>query len=531
MGKINEFFDRINQDHPLSAFTRLLNGNDKGQEKPVEYQYSNKPLSLYNISGEEIVELTPESKVNIKKKEGSNQIIVEAVNGQGVRSVITTCEAADDQNDLNEIDQMLKILVQNISRARRNGVEGLTVPINEYELVAYIQNRPSIEIDLDRLEEAINYRQRHEVLSDFISDLHQNKRVDIYTACNNIYNVEASNILKSEYQKYSNIKFYDLKENYNHMVFWNDEVILNNIKRSPEAVIIGIGLAGEKPMHAISVRNDRESSVIRKVSFLTDHTMNVREEMLNAQFLRHASGVEEVARTRNMSEEIKNKIILELAVAEAKYRYDDVRIHEFLRSILNIYYTETKMKLIRVPFNDPNLIMNLIPEASSGLLAEIKEEQIIYYGFDSAAKILVDEYGWIDMGYGRVGHDASRISMRIYEKQASETTIRARYISEMNQVLVANERRSATASYKYVKDVVLKYSDIGMDAEAQIGLLPEIPSINDPGYRVSITNIIKETLTKESPFRLFGEVRRRTKPKRIEAQTENRISESPIGYD
>ena len=195
------------------------------------------------------------------------------------------------------------------------------------------------------------------------------------------------------------------------------------------------------------------------------------------------------------------------------------------------YYTETKMKLIRVPFNDPNLIMNLIPEASSGLLAEIREEQIIYYGFDSAAKILVDEYGWIDMGYGRAGHDASRVSMRIYEKQASETTIRARYISEMNQVLVANERRSATASYKYVKEVVLKYSEIGLDDEAQIGLLQEIPSINDPGYRVSITNIIKETLTKESPFRLFGEVRRRVKPKKKKPETENGISESPIGYD
>ncbi len=504
MGKINDIFDKFSEDHPLSVFTRILNGSNKIDDAVISRNYSNQTLSLYNISGDEILELMPEDRVYVHNVDSSKQMAVVAVDGRGDKTVITACDVADNYNDQRELSQMLETLSQDIARARRNGAEGITVPINEYELVAYIRNRPSIEIDLDRLEDAINQHCRDEVLSDFVDDMHQNKRVDIYTAANNIYNMEAAQILKSSFDKFSNIHFYELRESYNHMVYWNNETILSNIKASPEAVIIGIGLAGEKPMHAISIRNDVNSSVVKKVSFMVGHAMNVREEMLDAQFTKHAVGIEDIARSRNMSEEIKNKVLLELAIAEARYRYDDLRINDFLKSVIKVYYTEGKMKLIRVPFNDPNLIMNLIPEAAVGLLVEVNDNQIIYYGVDSAAKLLIDEYRWIDMGYGRAGHDASHASMRIYEKQASEMTIRTRYISELNHVLVENENRSASVSYKYVRDVAEKYNEIGLDADAQIELLKEVPVINDPGYRVSIENIIKETLTKESPFRFLG---------------------------
>ncbi|WP_036608905.1 hypothetical protein [Oribacterium sp. P6A1] len=513
MGRFNDILDQFSDDNPLSMFTKILGGNVKDEDN-VRHSYGNQPLWIYDISGEEIKELQPEDRIYVRTDSVKNKILVEASDGEGKATVITACDVSQNANDQKEISNMMNTLVQDISRARRNGAEGITVPVNEYELVAYIRNRPSIEIDLDRLEDAINHHRKDEVLSDFVNDLHQNKRVDIYTAANNIYNAEAAHILKTEFAKFSNIHFYDLNESYNHMVYWNDEVILNNIKFSPEAVIIGIGLAGEKPVHAISIRNDIHSSVIKKISFMVNHAMNVREEMLDAQFVKHAMGIEEIARNRNMSEEVKNKVLIELAIAEAKYRYDDLRINEFLKAVIDVYYTEGQMKMVKVPFNDPNLIMNLIPDAMSGLLVEIGDNQIIYYGFDSSAKLLIDKYRWIDMGYGRAGHDASRANMKQFEKQASDMTLRTRYISEMNNVLIGNESRSANASYKYVRDVAVKYKDIGLDAENQIELLQEVPVINDPSYRTSIENIIKETITKESPFRMFGEIRKGAKPRK-----------------
>lgn len=513
MGRFNDILDQFSEDHPLSMFTKILNGSGKDEEAG-RHTYGNQPLGLYDISGEEIKEIQPEDRIHVRTDETKKKMFVEVIDAEGKNAVITVCDVSPNANDQKEISGMMNTLVQDISRARRNGAEGITIPVNEYELVAYIRNRPSIEIDLDRLEDAINHHRKDDVLTDFVNDLHQNKRVDIYTASNNIYNAEAAQIIKNEFSKFSNIHFYDLNESYNHMVYWNDEVILNNVKFSPEAVIIGVGLAGEKPMHAISIRNDIHSSVIRKTAFMVNHAMNVREEMLDAQFVKHARGIEEVARARNMSEEVKNKVLIELAIAEARYRHDEKKINEFLRAVIDVYYTEGQMKLIKVPFNDPNLIMNLIPDAMSGLLVEIGDDQIIYYGFDSSAKLLIDKYRWIDMGYGRAGHDASRANMKQYEKQASDMTLRTRYISEMNNVLIDNESRSANASYKYVRNVALKYKEIGLDAANQIELLQEVPVINDPSYKTSIENIIKETITKESPFRMFGEIRKGAKPRK-----------------
>jgi hypothetical protein len=52
-----------------------------------------------------------------------------------------------------------------------------------------------------------------------------------------------------------------------------------------------------------------------------------------------------------------------------------------------------------------------------------------------------------------------------------------------------------------------------MDAEMQIRMLHEVPELAEDNYRKSIENIIREVLTKESPFLNFGEIfsKKRTK--------------------
>ncbi|ETP72138.1 hypothetical protein UYO_1833 [Lachnospiraceae bacterium JC7] len=509
------FSDHFSEEHPFGVISKMFgSGNEKEEQQVVKRTYNVDPLVLYNISGEEIKELQPEDRVYVRKDDATKKITVETSASGGKSTVITACDISANENDQRELTAMLNTLVEDISRARRNGADGITVPVNEYELVAYIRNRPSIEIDLDRLEEAINQGQRDDVLTDFVGDLHKNKRVDVYTSLSNIYNVEATHILKDEFKNFSNIHFYELNANLNSMIYWNDETIVNNMKYSPEAIIIGIGLAGEKPQHAISIKNDIHSSVVRKAAIMVNHPMNVREEMLDAQFVDHAIGIEEIAKRRNMSEEVKNKVLIELAVAEARYRYDELRINDFLKSAINVFYTEGQMKLIKVPFDDEKLIRNLIPDAMTGLLVEVADSQIIFYGSESSAKLLIEKYQWSDLGYGRAGHDTTRQTMRQYEKQVSDMTVRSRFISETNKVLIENEGRSASASYKSVRDLAQKFNDIGLDAENQIELLREVPVINDPNYRVSIENIIKETLTKESPFRMFGEIRKGARPRR-----------------
>ena len=510
------FSDHFTEEHPFGKISKMFGGGNEKEEQPaVKHAHNVDPLVLYNISGEEIKELQSDDRVHIRKDDANKKITVEASESGGRNTVITMCDLAANDNDQRELTAMLNTLVEDISRARRNGADGITVPVNEYELVAYIRNRPSIEIDLDRLEDAINQGQRDEVLTDFVGDLHKNKRVDVYTALNNIYNVEATHILKEEFKNFSNIHFYELNESYsNSMVYWNDETIVNNMKYSPEAIIIGIGLAGEKPQHAISIKNDIHTSVVRKAAIMVNHHMNVREEMLDAQFVRNAIGIEEIAKRRNMSDEVKNKVLIELAVAEARYRYDEMRINEFLKAAINVFYTEGQMKLIKVPFDDEKLIRNLIPDAMTGLLVEVGDNQIIFYGSESSTKLLVEKYAWSDLGYGRAGHDTTRQTIRQYEKQVSDMTVRSRFISETNKVLTENEGRSANAAYKSVRDLAQKYNDIGLDAENQIELLSEVPGINDASYRVSIENIIKETLTKESPFRMFGEIRKGARPRR-----------------
>ena len=181
MGRFNDILDQFSEDHPLSMFTKILNGSGKDDEAE-RHTYGNQPLGLYDISGEEIKELQPEDRIHVRTDETKKKMFVEVIDAEGKNAVITVCDVSPNANDQKEISGMMNTLVQDISRARRNGAEGITIPVNEYELVAYIRNRPSIEIDLDRLEDAINHHRKDDVLTDFVNDLHQNKRVDIYTA-------------------------------------------------------------------------------------------------------------------------------------------------------------------------------------------------------------------------------------------------------------------------------------------------------------------------------------------------------------
>ena len=94
----------------------------------------------------------------------------------------------------------------------------------------------------------------------------------------------------------------------------------------------------------------------------------------------------------------------------------------------------------------------------------------------------------------------------MYEKQASEITVKINFVDSMSEVLQKNVGKSVSTSYKNVKELTEYYDSIGMDAEMQIQLLQDVPELAEENYRKSIENIIREVLTKESPFLSFGEI-------------------------
>ncbi len=503
----------------MGFFNKLFTDND---EITVEVEEFNTPkptynendkLTLYSISGEIVAELMPDTRVSIVPSSDKKQSTILAQFADGTTTTIMSCDMPEESSGRTELQKMMDAFISDIARARRNGSEGIRIPINEYELYAYIRNRPEIEVDLDKLEEMINAHQKSSILTDFVNDLQTNKRVDIYVATNNIYNVEAARILRNSYEKFSNIHFFDIDASYDVNIFWNNPTIVDNIRHAPDAVNVGIGVEGDKPPHTLSITNDLEDSVIAKAAFVTNHPMNVREEMLNAQYSSHAVGIMEIAKKRTMSKEVARKVMRELAIDEAKYRHSDSAIKQYVDAVNHASFTEGHMRRIRAPFNDLNLALNLCPDEKGGVLIEVGYEEIVFYGPERAAKALKDLHAWTDISPNLAGQKTDKDSYRMHEKQASEITGKIIFIDEMSEVLQKNLGKSISAAYKNVKNLAEHFNSIGMDAEMQIRMLHEVPELAEDNYRKSIENIIREVLTKESPFLNFGEIfsKKRTK--------------------
>jgi hypothetical protein len=171
------------------------------------------------------------------------------------------------------------------------------------------------------------------------------------------------------------------------------------------------------------------------------------------------------------------------------------------------------MRRIRAPFNDLNLALNLCPDEKGGVLIEVGYEEIVFYGPERAAKALKDLHAWTDISPNLAGQKTDKDSYYMHEKQASEITGKIIFIDEMSEVLQKNVGKSISAAYKNVKNLAEHFNSIGMDAEMQIRMLHEVPELAEDNYRKSIENIIREVLTKESPFLNFGEIfsKKRTK--------------------
>ena len=143
----------------MGFFNKLFTDNDEEvtvevdtSKKTQKPQYNeNDKLTLYSISGDVVVELMPDTKVSIVPSADKKHSSILAQASDGTTTTIMDCDMPEESTGRTELQKMMDAFVSDIARARRNGAEGIRIPINEYELFAYIRNRPEIEVDLDKL--------------------------------------------------------------------------------------------------------------------------------------------------------------------------------------------------------------------------------------------------------------------------------------------------------------------------------------------------------------------------------------------
>ena len=496
----------------MGFFKKFLNGAteyeaDIMEDEPDEEPEEDSKLTLQSISGKVIAELGRSDQVEYRNRKNEDEvsILVRRKDGESIKLI--SCGIPDSVSDQNELFHMMKMVTDDIGRARRNGAETIKIPTNEYDLYAYIRNRPSIDVDLDSLEKSIGTDTKSSVLTDFNSDMHSGKRVDIYFTLSSIYNEEAVRILRDVYAKYKNIHFKEIHLKDNNYAFWNNAEIQNQIRQDPSAALIGVGIIGAKPSHCLALVNDDQSSVIHKASVLANHQMTTREQLLEAQWVDHAAGVNRVGNKRRMSRDVIRKAIIELAIDEAKYRMPQSKIDVYADAVRALPQQNAGINLLKVPFMDKTLLKNMVPEIETCIVVEVAQRELYYYGKEHAIEMLKQQYHWKDGENGEAICDVVFPErLREYELQALAISLRQEYVTEMSALLASNKNLSVAKAYGNVKELVNKYSAKSLQMEDQIALLDLVENLKNENAKTSIENIIRETLTTESPFRSFGEL-------------------------
>lgn len=469
-------------------------------------------LTLYSISGREITTLSPYTQVLFLDSKEKKTVSIFYRDGEdGDVHTLLSCQTPESAKDKMELINMMRTLSEDIARARRNGVESIKVPINRYDLYAYIRNRPSIDLDLNKLESCLGTQRHYPIFDDFNHDIKTGKRVDIYTADNSVYNMEAIKILTAAYSRYQNVHFYELSNKTNGYVSWNHDMIVRVIKANPDAVIIGVGINGKKPNHCVSIMGDAHCSVIAKVSFLVGHFMNTREQMLNAQFNEHANGVLRIGKEKAMEEKVVDRAMMELAMEEARYRLPEGGIQKFVESVQKARQENAHSAEIHVPFHDSSLVMNLLPETRTGILVNVNMKKLYYYGNQEIINLLNSSYQWaIENPNTASVIVAPKQPVAYYEQQVEEITVRRKYIKEMNETLQENQKRSISASYQAISALARTYNRLGFSLEDQVNMLQHVPQLDNSDEMDSIVNILRECLSDEIPYQSFDDSYQRT---------------------
>jgi len=485
------------------------NQEEEADEKqPVteisDKKFAGNKLYVYNIEEELIATIDNETTISVTEdKNGNDNIMSLTVCHAGDKepAKLLSCKCSSVKAEHDELKKMMDILHNDMMKAFRNGIDVFVMPETDFDLYAYIKNRPSIDIDLEKLEAELLDSKATEVKNQFIQNIQQGKRVDIFVAKTDLYNVEAGIMLADAYRKYPSVYIHEIESHGKDEITWLNPQIESVIRANPSATYIGIGVTGIKPLNAISIVQEGSSSVIKKTGSLIGKQLNAREILLDAQASHHASGMLKVGQKRAMTREVVVKAIHNMAREAALYKVHEFLYDEFESAAQRASVVENGLYCARLPFNDTLLVKNYFPEASTGLLVVIKDKELYYYGREDTMALLTDHYGWNTFENGVVRRDFDNRDA-IYE--LSEVTVKLKYIDAINDILI--KQGNFKMSYNEISATAKKYeSDMNMDLDYQISLLKYVTALKGDEHRISsIKRIITEALTQESPFQHFG---------------------------
>ena len=467
-------------------------------EEPVEKQ----PLDLLSVKGDRISTVleTENIELLLEKEQGRIRLVQKNSGGEELKTLME-CPYAENADARKELTDMMTAVKKDIESAIEVGRTSLRIPESKYELFMYMRRRPSIPMDMDKLNRELSSGEARENVALFRSFLEKNPRINVYVGIYTLGQDTAYRILKQEWRMFSNVRFIVLENYEKKPISWSDPRIQESLKDSPNVASIGIGIKGDRPRYAIELRTEDLASSVKKAALLSHHLFNIREEMIDAQTQGFAKAMWELGAKRGKSEEFIRKTVEDLALEDACYRISETAAKEIVKKVQERGFNEGEdIGLFRVPVLDRRLLLNLLKKAENGFLVVDDAGQFQYYR-DMTGK-LVMQYGWEKDGCWYIapkGKEEKEI-----RAEAAKVLLEGKYLQALGKILMENRNCSVSDAYSNLKNFIVSYEKLGMGEGEQIETLGLARDFFPKENIEEIQTVIGEVLSEGSLYDNFG---------------------------
>ena len=122
-------------------------------EEPVEKQ----PLDLLSVKGDRISTVleTENIELLLEKEQGRIRLVQKNSGGEELKTLME-CPYAENADARKELTDMMTAVKKDIESAIEVGRTSLRIPESKYELFMYMRRRPSIPMDMDKLNRELS---------------------------------------------------------------------------------------------------------------------------------------------------------------------------------------------------------------------------------------------------------------------------------------------------------------------------------------------------------------------------------------
>ena len=190
-----------------------------GEEESVEKQ----PLDLLSVKGDRISTVleTENIELLLEKEQGRIRLVQKNSGGEELKTLME-CPYAENADARKELTDMMTAVKKDIESAIEVGRTSLRIPESKYELFMYMRRRPSIPMDMDKLNRELSSGEARENVALFRSFLEKNPRINVYVGIYTLGQDTAYRILKQEWRMLSNVRFIVLENYEKKPISWSD---------------------------------------------------------------------------------------------------------------------------------------------------------------------------------------------------------------------------------------------------------------------------------------------------------------------